>query len=66
MIDSDLDKNRHANRDYSPGQDLYAASVTDMQGWIRLLQQDIQRLEAEIKKKQGERAAADSIFRKPE
>lgn len=51
---------------YNVGQDLYSASVKDMQAWITLLKHDIVRLEAEIVKKQGERQAAESIFKKPE
>jgi len=36
-----------------------------MQVWVELLRRDIIRLEAEVEKKQRERAAADSIFKKP-
>jgi len=64
MIDSHSDKSAPQDGDYKVGQDLYSASVDDMQGWTVVLRREILRLEAEIEKKQQERAAADSIFKK--
>jgi len=65
MIDSNIETDIGKDSDYIIGQDLYAASVQDMRHWAELLRRDIVRLEAEIEKKQNERAAADSLFKKP-
>jgi uncharacterized small protein (DUF1192 family) len=66
MTDSHLDDNKSHGEDYRVGQDLYAASVEDMRAWAEALRREIIRLDAEIEKKQRERAAADSIFKKPD
>lgn len=61
MFDSD-EQSQNKTR-YTVGQDLYAASIEDMQLWIEALRLDIARIEAEIVKKQKERAEADAIFK---
>lgn len=66
MIDSNISSDTDEGGDYVIGQDLYAASLQDMRIWAARLRRDILRLEAEIEKKQNERAAADSLFKKPE
>ncbi|MEP6342213.1 MAG: DUF1192 family protein [Maricaulaceae bacterium] len=63
MFDSDLKQHDKAVKDYTVGQDLYAASVNDMRLWVEALHHDIVRIEAEIEKKQQERLQADKIFK---
>jgi uncharacterized small protein (DUF1192 family) len=46
------------------GQDLTLLSVTELQGRIGLMREEIARLEADIAKKQASRSAADSFFKK--
>ena len=65
MIDSSSDSDKISVPPYEVGQDLYAASVEEMQAWTVLLTHDIDRLKIAIEKKQKERAAAESIFNKP-
>lgn len=65
MIDSSSDSDKISVPPYEVGQDLYAASVEEMQAWTILLTHDIDRLKTAIEKKQKERAAAESIFNKP-
>lgn len=65
MTDSYINNTPAVQSDYKIGQDLYDASVKDMQDWSARLRQEIIRLDLEIKKKQTERAAADSIFKNP-
>jgi len=65
MIDSSSDSDKISVPPYEVGQDLYAASVEEMQAWTVLLTHDIDRLKTAIEKKQKERAAAESIFNKP-
>ena len=63
MFDSDEQPQNNAQTKYSVGQDLYAASIEDMQAWVEALRLDITRLEAEIEKKRQERRQADEIFK---
>ena len=63
MFDSDVEQQDKAVKDYTVGQDLYAASVSDMNLWVEALRRDIVRIEAEIEKKQQERLQADKIFK---
>jgi uncharacterized small protein (DUF1192 family) len=44
------------------GDDLYAFSVTELEERIDRLRREIERTEAELKKKSSERAAADAFF----
>jgi uncharacterized small protein (DUF1192 family) len=46
------------------GQDLTLLSVGELKDRIQLLQQEIERLQADIAKKQASRGAADQFFRK--
>jgi uncharacterized small protein (DUF1192 family) len=46
------------------GQDLALLSVGELEGRIQLLQQEIERLQAEITKKQASRGVADQFFKK--
>ena len=46
------------------GQDLTLLSVGELNDRIQLLQQEIERLQADIAKKQASRGAADQFFRK--
>lgn len=63
MFDSDVEQQNKALKDYTVGQDLYAASVNDMHLWVEALRRDIVRIEAEIEKKQQDRLQADKIFK---
>lgn len=64
MIDSSENSDKISIPPYDVGQDLYAASIEEMQAWTLLLTRDIDRLAMAIEKKQKERAAAESIFNK--
>jgi uncharacterized small protein (DUF1192 family) len=46
------------------GQDLTLLSVTELNGRIELLREEIARLEADIKTKQASRSAADQFFKR--
>lgn len=46
------------------GQDLTLLSVEELRGRIELLQQEIARLEADMKSKAASRASADQFFKK--
>jgi uncharacterized small protein (DUF1192 family) len=46
------------------GQDLALLSVGELESRIQLLQQEIERLQAEITKKQASRGVADQFFKK--
>jgi uncharacterized small protein (DUF1192 family) len=46
------------------GQDLALLSVGELNERIQLLQQEIERLRADITKKQASRGAADQFFKK--
>ena len=63
MFDSDEQLQNSTQVKYSVGQDLYAASIEDMQAWVEALRLDMARLEAEIEKKRQERLQADKIFK---
>lgn len=65
MNDSPSHSDKTVVEPYSIGQDLYTASVDEMRVWVDLLTQDIARLNSAIEKKQSERSAAESIFKKP-
>ncbi len=46
------------------GQDLALISVRELEERIALLRQEIERLEADIRKKQSSRNVADQFFKK--
>jgi uncharacterized small protein (DUF1192 family) len=46
------------------GQDLALLSVGELNERIKLLQEEIERLRADIAKKQASRGAADQVFKK--
>jgi uncharacterized small protein (DUF1192 family) len=46
------------------GQDLSLLSVKELDERIALMQEEIQRLEADISRKQASRSAADHFFKK--
>ncbi|MEJ2624484.1 MAG: DUF1192 domain-containing protein [Pseudolabrys sp.] len=46
------------------GQDLTLLSVEELSARIRLLQDEITRLEADIASKRATRAAADQVFKR--
>jgi uncharacterized small protein (DUF1192 family) len=46
------------------GQDLALISVRELEERITLLRQEIERLEADIRKKQSSRNVADQFFKK--
>jgi uncharacterized small protein (DUF1192 family) len=46
------------------GQDLALLSVTELQARIGLLREEIERLEADIGRKEASRSAADHFFKK--
>jgi uncharacterized small protein (DUF1192 family) len=46
------------------GQDLTLLSVTELNGRIALLRDEIARLEADINGKQASRSAADQFFKR--
>jgi uncharacterized small protein (DUF1192 family) len=46
------------------GQDLTLLSVSELAERIQLLQDEIERLRADISKKQASRGAADQFFKK--
>jgi len=45
------------------GQDLYLLSVDDLNERIALLSSEVERLKAEVAKKQASRTAAASLFK---
>lgn len=47
----------------SPGEDLYGLSVKELQSRIEIYRLEIERLGVELKKKEGERSAADLLFK---
>ena len=51
-------------RAHEIGQDLTLLSVEELRGRIELLQQEIVRLEADMKSKAASRASADRFFKK--
>jgi uncharacterized small protein (DUF1192 family) len=46
------------------GQELVLLSVTELTDRITLLKDEIARLEAEMKRKQASKSAADMVFKK--
>jgi len=46
------------------GQELTLLSVEELRGRIQVLNDEISRLEAEIKQKQASRSAADQFFKR--
>ena len=46
------------------GQELALLSVTELEGRIALMREEIARLEADIVKKQASRSAADQFFKR--
>jgi uncharacterized small protein (DUF1192 family) len=46
------------------GQDLTLLSVTELNGRIGLLREEVARLEADVQKKQVSRSAADQFFKR--
>jgi uncharacterized small protein (DUF1192 family) len=46
------------------GQDLALISVRELEERIALLRQEIERLEADIRKKQSSRSVADQFFKR--
>jgi uncharacterized small protein (DUF1192 family) len=46
------------------GQDLTLLSVEELRGRIQILNDEISRLQADIKQKQASRSAADQFFKR--
>jgi uncharacterized small protein (DUF1192 family) len=46
------------------GQDLGLLSVEELQARVQLMQDEIQRLEADMAQKRAKRAAADQFFKR--
>jgi uncharacterized small protein (DUF1192 family) len=59
MVDDDAPRPK---RQIIVGEDLYAFSVAELEERIDRLRREIERTEAELKKKSSERAAADALF----
>lgn len=53
---------RQSETPISVGDDLYGCSLEELRERIRILQLEVSRTEAELSKKQTERAAADQLF----
>ena len=59
MADDDAPRPR---REITVGEDLYKLSVAELEERIDRLRGEIERTQAELKKKTSERAAADALF----
>lgn len=60
FMDDDRPKKPSA---HEVGSDLSALSIDELENRIVLLKSEIERLEAEKRKKAGDRKAADNLFR---
>ncbi len=61
MEDEDL--LRQSSRTITPGEDVSALSVSELEMRIKVLKEEIERLEGEIKHKNESKNAADSVFK---
>ena len=52
--------------DFIIGEDLYGVSVAELKERVSILTHEIQRIEAELTKKQSELSVAEQFFKKSE
>lgn len=60
-----MDEIARKTADFVVGGDLYGVSVAELKGRIGILKDEITRIEAELKKKQSDLNAAQSLFGSP-
>ncbi len=59
----DEDFLRKTSRTITPGEDVSALSIAELEMRIQVLKEEIERLEGEIKHKNKSKNAADSVFK---